>query len=186
MKDLVFIVLSCLFLVGCQQKKDYVKQVTTKLECLDKNPIGIYSFVIIIPEEGCSGCISEAEDFYMIALLQFERNSYTQARQYCRKALEENPNYGNAYMLMGKMYAATSKSVYPDDAVMARAVYYAAIDKFEKAKQVDPTVAEEANSLISSYRAHLPSTEEIFMHPDLEKGKAVTIGGWIGESTVVR
>ena len=39
MKDLVFIVLSCLFLVGCQQKKDYVKQVTTKLECLDKNPI---------------------------------------------------------------------------------------------------------------------------------------------------
>ena len=66
MKDLVFIVLSCLFLVGCQQKKDYVKQVTTKLECLDKNPIGIYSFVIIIPEEGCSGCISEAEDFYMV------------------------------------------------------------------------------------------------------------------------
>ncbi len=129
---------------------------------------------------------AKAEDFYMIALLQFERNSYTQARQYCRKALEENPNYGNAYMLMGKMYAATSKSVYPDDAVMARAVYYAAIDKFEKAKQVDPTVAEEANSLISSYRAHLPSTEEIFMHPDLEKGKAVTIGGWIGESTVVR
>ena len=129
---------------------------------------------------------SKAEDYYMIALLVFEQNSYSKARQYCQKALEANPNYGNAYMLMGKMYAATSKSVYPDDAVMARAVYYAAIDKFEKAKQVDPSVAEEANSLISSYRAHLPSTEEIFMHPDLEKGKAVTIGGWIGERTTVR
>ena len=89
-------------------------------------------------------------------------------------------------MLMGKMYAATSKSVYPDDAVLARAVYYAAIDKFQKAKEVDPSVAEEANSLIASYRAHLPSTEEIFMHPDLEKGKSFTIGGWIGESTVIR
>lgn len=129
---------------------------------------------------------SKAEDYYMIALLVFDQNNYSKARQYCQKALEANPNYGNAYMLIGKMYAATSKSVYPDDGVMARAVYYAAIDKFEKAKQVDPTVAEEANSLISSYRAHLPSTEEIFMHPDLEKGKAVTIGGWIGERTTVR
>ena len=129
---------------------------------------------------------AKADDYYMIALLVFEQNSYTKARQYCRKALEENPNYGNAYMLMGKMYAATSKSVYPDDAVLARTVYYAAIDKFEKAKQVDPSVAEEANSLISAYRAHLPSTEEIFMHPELEKGKSFTIGGWIGESTVIR
>lgn len=129
---------------------------------------------------------AKAEDYYMIALLVFDQNNYSKARQYCQKALEANPNYGNAYLLIGKMYASTSKSVYPDDAVMARAVYYAAIDKFEKAKQVDPSVAEEANSLISSYRAHLPSTEEIFMHPDLEKGKAVTIGGWIGERTTVR
>ena len=129
---------------------------------------------------------AKADDYYMIALLVFEQNSYSKARTYCRKALDENPNYGNAYMLMGKMYAATSKSVYPDDAVLARAVYYAAIDKFQKAKEVDPSVAEEANSLIASYRAHLPSTEEIFMHPDLEKGKSFTIGGWIGESTVIR
>ena len=57
---------------------------------------------------------------------------------------------------------------------------------FEKAKQVDPSVAEEANTLISSYRAHLPSTEEIFMHPDLEKGKPFTVGGWIGERTTIR
>ena len=36
--------------------------------------------------------------------------------------------------------------------------------------------------MISSYRAHLPSTEEIFMHPDLEKGKPFTVGGWIGRA----
>ena len=106
--------------------------------------------------------------------------------EYCQKALEVNPNYGNAYLLIGKMYAATSKSVFPNDGVLARAAYNAAIDKFEKAKQVDPSVAEEANTLISSYRAHLPSTEEIFMHPDLEKGKPFTVGGWIGERTTIR
>ena len=51
-----------------------------------------------------------------------------------------------------------------------------------KRNRLDPSVAEEANTLISSYRAHLPSTEEVFMHPDLEKGKAFKIGGWIGET----
>ena len=129
---------------------------------------------------------SKADDYYMIALLLFEQNAYSKARQYCQKALEANPNYGNAYLLIGKMYAATSKSVFPNDGVLARAAYNAAIDKFEKAKQVDPSVAEEANTLISSYRAHLPSTEEIFMHPDLEKGKPFTVGGWIGERTTIR
>lgn len=129
---------------------------------------------------------AKADDYYMIALLAFEQNSYSKARQYCQKAIEQNPNYGAPYLLIGKMYASTAKSVYPSDGVMARAVYYAAIDKFEKAKQVDPSIAEEANTLIGAYRAHLPSTEEIFMHPDLEKGKAITIGGWIGERTTVR
>ena len=65
-------------------------------------------------------------------------------------------------------------------------VYQAAIDKFQKAKSVDSNVADDANKLISSYRAHLPSTEEIFMHPELEKGKAITIGGWIGARVTVQ
>ena len=129
---------------------------------------------------------TKADDYYSMALLSFEQNGYSKARQYCQKAIEINPNYGAAYLLIGKMYASTAKSVYPGDGVLARAVYYAALDKFEKGKQADTSVAEEAHSLISSYRAHLPSTEEIFMHPDLEKGKAFTIGGWIGERTTVR
>lgn len=130
--------------------------------------------------------LSIADDYYMIALLMFEQNSYSRARQYALKTLEYNPNYGQAYILIGNMYAGTAKSVYPNDAVMARVVYNAAIDKFERARQVDPEVADDANRLINTYRAHLPSTEEIFMHPDLDKGKPITIGGWIGERTTVR
>lgn len=130
--------------------------------------------------------VAKAEDYYMMALLAFDQNSYSKSRQYCQKAAELNPSYGAPWMLIGKMYAATAKSIYPDDAVLVKAVYNAAIDKFEKAKQVDPSVAEEANNLINTYRAHLPSTEEIFMHPELEKGKAFTVGGWIGERTTVR
>jgi tetratricopeptide (TPR) repeat protein len=127
----------------------------------------------------------KANDYYMIALLKFEQNKYSEARQYCLKALEITPNNGSPYLLIGKMYAATAGSVYTDP-VLKKTVYYAAVDKFERARQVDASVADEANKLISTYRAHFPSTEEIFMHPDLEKGKAVTIGGWIGERTLVR
>lgn len=129
---------------------------------------------------------AKAEDYYMIALLASEQNNMSKAKQYSQKALEANPNYGAPYILIGNLYAKSAKSIYPDDGVLARAVYYAAIDKFDKAKQVDPSIAEEANKLIGTYRAHLPSTEEVFMHPDLEKGKAFKIGGWIGETVIIR
>lgn len=129
---------------------------------------------------------SRADDYYMIALLMHEQNNYSRARQYALKAIEQNPNYGKAYILIGNMYASTAKSVYPNDAVLAKVVYNAAIDKFERARQVDPESAEDANRYINIYRAHLPSTEDIFMHPDLEKGKSFTVGGWINERTTIR
>jgi tetratricopeptide (TPR) repeat protein len=128
----------------------------------------------------------KAEDYYLIAMLSFEQDSYSRARQYCLKAIETNPSYGIPFLLIGKMYAATAGSIYPDDVVLRKTVYYVAVDKFERARQVDPTIGEEAGKLISTYRSHFPSTEEIFMHPDLEKGKSITIGGWIGERTIVR
>lgn len=128
----------------------------------------------------------KSELFYTIGLLYFDDNTYSKAREYCRKAIEANPNYGAPYIIIGKMYAATAKSVYPNDPVLMRCVDYAAIDKFAKAKAVDPSCAEEATSLINSYTAHLPGKEEVFMHPDVEKGKSFTIGGWIGETTVIR
>lgn len=115
--------------------------------------------------------VSKAEDYYLIGVLLFEQNNMSKARQYCQKAIETNPDYGAPYILIGNMYAKSAKSIYPNDAVLAKAVYYAAIDKFEKARQVDQNVAEDAGKLANTYRAHLPSTEEVFMHPDLEKEK---------------
>jgi tetratricopeptide (TPR) repeat protein len=129
---------------------------------------------------------AKADDYYMIALLMFEQHSMHRARQYAHKVLEHNPNYGNAYLLIGNMYAASAKQVYPDDAVLARTVYYAAIDKFEKARQVDPSIADDARRLITTYHDYLPSTEDIFMHPELDKGQPFTVGGWINERVTIR
>ncbi|MDD6209903.1 MAG: tetratricopeptide repeat protein [Bacteroidales bacterium] len=129
---------------------------------------------------------NKADIYYSMGIISYDQKNYAKARQYCLKAVEENPKFGDPYILIAQMYAATARSIYPDDAIMAKAVYYAAVDKLEKAKSVDPSCAEQANTLIASYRAHFPTTEEAFMHPDLEKGKAITIGGWIGERTICR
>lgn len=129
---------------------------------------------------------AKSDYYYMIAWILNEQNSYSKARQNALKAFELNPENGKPLILIGRMYASSAQSIYPNDPVKVRTVYYVAVDKFEKAKQADPSVADEANQLIATFRAHFPSTEEVFMHPDLEKGKPITIGGWIGETTTVR
>ncbi|MDR1779237.1 MAG: tetratricopeptide repeat protein [Tannerella sp.] len=123
--------------------------------------------------------------YYSLALMAYNNKSYSKARTYCLQAVEADPAKGTPYLLIGNMYAATANST-SDDPVIRKCAFYAAVDKFEKARQVDESVSAEAGKLISSYRQYFPTNEEIFMHPDLEKGKAVTIGGWIGERTIVR
>ncbi|MDR0537077.1 MAG: hypothetical protein LBH04_03385 [Tannerellaceae bacterium] len=129
----------------------------------------------------------KAEDYYKIAAMLSEQKNYSKARQYCLKAVETNPNYGAPYILIGHMYATTAAGVYPDDKVLQQTVYYAAVDKFEKARQVDISVSDETTKLIGVYRGYYPSTEDIIMHPALKiKGASYTVGGWIQERTTIR
>lgn len=128
----------------------------------------------------------KAEIDLSIASLYFKQRNYSAARTYAIKSTENNPNDGTPYILIANMYAADARNIYPNDPIMAQAVFFAAVDKLEKARSVDPGKASEINSLISSYRAHFPKNEDVFMHQDLEKGKTITIGGWIQERTTVR
>lgn len=126
-------------------------------------------------------------DFYFAASQVLNQlNQYSKARQYALAAADLKPNFGQPYILIASMYAKSASSIYPNDRVLQQVVYYAAVDKLEKARQVDPSVAGDANRMIGSYRAHFPKNEDIFMHGDLEKGKQFTIGGWIQERTTIR
>jgi tetratricopeptide (TPR) repeat protein len=128
----------------------------------------------------------KADIYFILANVAYLQKNYSKARGHCLKALESNPNLCKPYLLIGNMYASSASGIYPDDPVLRKCVYYAAVDKFERARQADPSCTDDANTLIASYRSYFPSAEEIFMHPDLEKGKPVKIGGWIGENTTVR
>lgn len=113
-----------------------------------------------------------------------ELNNMPRAREYARNSIEFKPNNGKAYLLIGSMYAK-SRGIF-DDPVLTKTVYWAAVDKFIKAKQVDPSVAEDANDLIRTYSSYFPSKDDIFFQPQLKAGSSFFVGGWIGESTICR
>ena len=127
--------------------------------------------------------VKKAENAYNAAVVLFSIKSYSKARQYAQKAIEYNGNYGAPYILIAQMYASSPN--WSDESALNRCTYFLAIDKLQRAKNVDPSSAEEAQKLINTYSAHTPKAEDLFFL-NLKKGDSVTIGGWIGESTVIR
>lgn len=127
---------------------------------------------------------TKADYYYETATMYNKISNYSKAREYARKAVSINPNMGKAYILIATMYAATANSVGKDE-FAHRAVYWAAVDKLYKAKNVDPSVSSAADELISSYSARFPKKDEGFMHSVID-GDSYTVGGWIGEVTKAR
>ena len=132
--------------------------------------------------------VKKAQYYYTIAYITFSKdNNYSKARSYALKAVGANPQWGEPYILIGKMYASSAqKQQLGEKDIENQAGYWAAVDMFNKAKRIDAETAEEANQLISIYANYFPTKEEIFFEPDYEDGKTVKVGGWIGVSTVVR
>lgn len=127
--------------------------------------------------------LKKAEYAYNTAAVLSSIKKYSQARQYAQKAISLNANYGAPYILIAQMYASSPN--WSDESALNRCTYFLAIDKLQRAKSVDPSVAEEAQKLINAYAGHTPKTEDLFFL-NLKKGDSVQIGGWIGESTVIR
>lgn len=106
------------------------------------------------------------------------------AKSYALKMIELQPNSGEAYLIIGKAYAA-GRSDCGTDECKNRAAYWAAVDKFQKAKAIDSSVADQAQQLINSYTAQFPKTADCFFY-GLNDGDSFTLDCWIGETTTVR
>ncbi|MBR9861641.1 tetratricopeptide repeat protein [bacterium] len=129
---------------------------------------------------------TELHDAYIrLAQLSIQNSKLSQARDYARKALEVNPNSGDAYILIGDAYAATRGCSGSCAELGGREVYWAAVDKYYKAKQVDPSVADKANEKISKYSQYFPDKEKAFFC-GLIDGQSYSVGCWIGETTTIR
>jgi tetratricopeptide (TPR) repeat protein len=108
------------------------------------------------------------------------------SRRFARDALKINPNWGAPYILIGKLYASSGPICGPGTGWDSQIVTWPAIDKWEQAKAVDPSVRNEANKLISTYEKYMPSIEEIFQRPTINVDDPFFVGCWIQESTTVR
>ena len=119
-----------------------------------------------------------------IAHVLFSQRDYSRSRNYARQAIALNPEWGKPYIMIGKLYASSAKSIGESD-VQQRMVYVLAVDQFIKAKSVDPEVTAEANKEISTYSQYFPGKEDAFFE-GLKAGDSFRVGGWINESTTVR
>ena len=109
--------------------------------------------------------------------------SLGRARDIFRRAAQVDPTNGEPYLLIAMLYAESSKQFSGD--IDSKAVFWAAVDKCNKAKAIDPSCAERANSLIRAYSAAFPAMEVIFFN-DYNEGQSYNVGGWIGETTTIR
>lgn len=118
---------------------------------------------------------------------------YAEARKYALASIATlqglgiTKGQGRSYIIIGMCYAATQ--LYPQDAkgrILNKTVYWAAVDKFVKAKQIDPSVEAQASEFISSYSKYYPTKEERFDLPNEFSGSTYYVGGWIGETTTIR
>jgi len=127
---------------------------------------------------------TRADCFLYIAECYRIQNSYSSARTYALKSAGERPDDGNPYIIIGDMYAASTKNCGSND-LEKKAVYWVAVDKYRQAKRVDPDIADIANDRINSYSIYFPIKDDIFFH-GLNEGDEYFVECWINEKTTIR
>lgn len=149
-------------------KKDFTRMEQYIKEAIDKSTD---------PQAKC--------DYYLkLAQIYMAKKDFAQVKTLCNKALQNVATCGQAYIFIGKAYAYGSEK-YEGDDFDKHTVFWAAVDKFIKAKQVDPGVAAEADALVKQYSVYFPTKDEGFFR-SITAGSSVKIGGWINETTTAR
>jgi len=118
-----------------------------------------------------------------LAKCQYKQDKKLQARENALKAIELKDNWGEPYIIIGQMYAESSEDC--AGSCLPKSVYWVAVDKFNKAKSVDPSVEDQANKLILIYSNYFPNKEDSFFC-GVHEGDTYTVNCWINETTKAR
>ncbi|MBO4575325.1 MAG: hypothetical protein J5708_08405 [Bacteroidales bacterium] len=127
---------------------------------------------------------SAQQAYKYLAQIMLKEGNWEQGRTYARKAIELNKNDGEPYMIIGYLYASSGKDCNVNP-LHAKAVYWAAVDKFQRAKEVDPSMASKANEMIREYSKLFPTSEDAFFYNVFE-GDDYQVECWINEKTKAR
>ncbi len=124
-------------------------------------------------------------NYIILAQAYSNMASYTQGKTAALKAASIRPNEGRPYILIGNMIASSENVCKAESACYSKAVYWLAEDYFMKAKSIDPSVAEAANSRIATYKKYFPEKGDCFFE-GIKEGDSIKIECWINESTKAR
>lgn len=180
----------------CTNEKLFL-DASIKLYELEPSPESAYNIGIKLFKDGKNGeaakyfeqaTASENNDrvyraYRNLAYCYMNMKSYSKSREAARKASAADPTAGEPYIIIGLNYAASAGDI--GGVFDGKDAYWAAVDKFARARQLDESVAGRASELIRSYSQHFPSTETIFFN-DYAEGQSFTVGGWINETTTIR
>ncbi|MEE9438439.1 MAG: hypothetical protein V3V14_05520 [Saprospiraceae bacterium] len=111
--------------------------------------------------------------------------NFPKARKYALEAASYKPNWGDPFMLIGKLYASSGPLCGSGRGWNSQVVTWPAIDKFIHAKSIDASVSSEANKLITQYRKYMPKKADIFQRT-IKAGSSFKVPCWIQETTKVR
>lgn len=125
----------------------------------------------------------KAEYNYKAAVIANSDKKYSRAKSYCKTAIGLNGRKGSYYILLANIYAAAPN--WSDKPELNPCKYYAVLDKLNRAKAVDESVAAEANRLIGIYKEHTPDPANLFFL-GIKQGDTVHVGGLIDEDVTVR
>ena len=127
--------------------------------------------------------LTDAAYYYELAVACSHAGSNAKAFKSALDAIDLDPSYaGKSYMLIGTIWGS---QVCPGNEIEQRAPYWVAVDYLVKARNADPSLAEEANRLIGQYSTYFPQTAEAFMY-NITDGDSYTVscGGMRALTTV--
>lgn len=127
---------------------------------------------------------TDGEYYYELASYAYKNGRSGLAFDSAVKAADMNPEFaGKAYFLIGNIWGSTNCG---GDEIARRSPYWVAVDYMQKAKDADPSLAEEANKYIGMYSKYYPQTADAFMY-DLTDGQTYTVAcGGMRATTRVR
>ncbi len=126
----------------------------------------------------------DAGYFYELAAFLVKNGKNSDAFKAATAAVEKSDTFdAKGYYLMGTIWGS---SVCGGDEIAKRAPYWVAVDYMQKAKNADPSLAEDADRMIGQYRAYFPQTAEAFMY-NLTDGQSYTVScNGMRATTIVR
>ena len=121
-------------------------------------------------------CLKQAE-------LCLKQKRFEMSREYSLKAIEMDSLCGEAYLLIGYAYGEFTRSL-EVKYFHKKLIFCLAVEKFQKAMEVDSSVTEKAELWIESYSRHFLLRDEF--HGDFKDGDKFRVNYWINEETTFR